>query len=156
MKNIYVHVFCCCRNLSVLPESTLFRLDQEEKNCDIDTPLGNLSKLMENTRVRFVTMNKSEIYPTFLRNITKSIFFPCQSETSRFDHWLSWTSVYILPQFCSSTWCKGYSCLHSERYVIMSMSSTIVLGCIYNVMYVIVCHVCYLSNLQLLFLDRFS
>ncbi|XP_070220770.1 DNA replication ATP-dependent helicase/nuclease DNA2 isoform X2 [Bos mutus] len=38
------------RNLSGLPESTLFRLDQEEKNCDIDTPLGNLSKLMENTR----------------------------------------------------------------------------------------------------------
>nr|XP_054379342.1 DNA replication ATP-dependent helicase/nuclease DNA2 isoform X4 [Pongo abelii] len=38
-------------NLSVLPESTLFRLDQEEKNCDIDTPLGNLSKLMENTFV---------------------------------------------------------------------------------------------------------
>ncbi|XP_010604064.1 DNA replication ATP-dependent helicase/nuclease DNA2 isoform X4 [Fukomys damarensis] len=38
------------RNLSVLPESTLFRLDQEEKNCDIDTPLGNLSKLMENTQ----------------------------------------------------------------------------------------------------------
>uniref|UniRef100_A0AAF6YJR7 DNA replication ATP-dependent helicase/nuclease DNA2 n=1 Tax=Bos taurus TaxID=9913 RepID=A0AAF6YJR7_BOVIN len=37
-------------NLSGLPESTLFRLDQEEKNCDIDTPLGNLSKLMENTR----------------------------------------------------------------------------------------------------------
>ncbi|KAM5323903.1 DNA replication ATP-dependent helicase/nuclease DNA2 [Glossophaga mutica] len=37
------------RNLSVLPESTLFRLDQEEKNCDIDTPLGNLSKLMKNT-----------------------------------------------------------------------------------------------------------
>ncbi|XP_036120906.1 DNA replication ATP-dependent helicase/nuclease DNA2 isoform X2 [Molossus molossus] len=36
-------------NLSVLPESTLFRLDQEEKNCDIDTPLGNLSKLMKNT-----------------------------------------------------------------------------------------------------------
>ncbi|XP_037589136.1 DNA replication ATP-dependent helicase/nuclease DNA2 isoform X2 [Cebus imitator] len=38
-------------NLSLLPESTLFRLDQEEKNCDIDTPLGNLSKLMENTFV---------------------------------------------------------------------------------------------------------
>ncbi|XP_045698079.1 DNA replication ATP-dependent helicase/nuclease DNA2 isoform X4 [Phyllostomus hastatus] len=37
------------RNLSVLPESTLFRLDQEEKNCDINTPLGNLSKLMKNT-----------------------------------------------------------------------------------------------------------
>ncbi|XP_042552487.1 DNA replication ATP-dependent helicase/nuclease DNA2 [Dipodomys spectabilis] len=37
------------RNLSVLPESTLFRLDQEEKNCDVDTPLGNLSRLMENT-----------------------------------------------------------------------------------------------------------
>ncbi|XP_037352264.1 DNA replication ATP-dependent helicase/nuclease DNA2 isoform X2 [Talpa occidentalis] len=37
------------RNVSVLPESTLFRLDQEEKNCDISTPLGNLSKLMENT-----------------------------------------------------------------------------------------------------------
>ncbi|XP_059968935.1 DNA replication ATP-dependent helicase/nuclease DNA2 isoform X2 [Mesoplodon densirostris] len=36
-------------NLSGLPESTLFRLDQEEKHCDIDTPLGNLSKLMENT-----------------------------------------------------------------------------------------------------------
>ncbi|XP_064450786.1 DNA replication ATP-dependent helicase/nuclease DNA2 isoform X2 [Mirounga angustirostris] len=38
-------------NLSVLPESTLFRLDQEEKTCNIDTPLGNLSKLMENTSV---------------------------------------------------------------------------------------------------------
>ncbi|XP_077750898.1 DNA replication ATP-dependent helicase/nuclease DNA2 isoform X2 [Canis aureus] len=38
-------------NVSVLPESTLFRLDQEEKTCDIDTPLGNLSKLMENTCV---------------------------------------------------------------------------------------------------------
>ncbi|XP_004470579.2 DNA replication ATP-dependent helicase/nuclease DNA2 [Dasypus novemcinctus] len=37
------------RNLSGLPEPTLFRLDQEEKNCDINTPLGNLSKLMENT-----------------------------------------------------------------------------------------------------------
>ncbi|XP_054428672.1 DNA replication ATP-dependent helicase/nuclease DNA2 [Pteronotus mesoamericanus] len=37
------------RNLSVLPETTLFRLDQEEKNGDIDTPLGNLSKLMKNT-----------------------------------------------------------------------------------------------------------
>ncbi|XP_006889113.1 PREDICTED: DNA replication ATP-dependent helicase/nuclease DNA2 [Elephantulus edwardii] len=36
------------RNLSVHPESTLFRLDLEEKNCDIVTPLGNLSKLMEN------------------------------------------------------------------------------------------------------------
>ncbi|KAK1333724.1 hypothetical protein QTO34_006111 [Cnephaeus nilssonii] len=49
VKNIRVHLFCCFRNLSVLPESTLFRLDQEEKNCDIDTPLGNLSKLMKNT-----------------------------------------------------------------------------------------------------------
>uniref|UniRef100_A0A8C0X9X7 Uncharacterized protein n=1 Tax=Castor canadensis TaxID=51338 RepID=A0A8C0X9X7_CASCN len=49
MENIYVHLFCCFRNLSTLPESTLFRLDQEEKNCDIHTPLGNLSKLMENT-----------------------------------------------------------------------------------------------------------
>nr|XP_011713374.1 DNA replication ATP-dependent helicase/nuclease DNA2 isoform X3 [Macaca nemestrina] len=39
------------RNLSVLPESILFRLDQEEKSCDIETPLGNLSKLMENTFV---------------------------------------------------------------------------------------------------------
>ncbi|XP_004393777.1 PREDICTED: DNA replication ATP-dependent helicase/nuclease DNA2 [Odobenus rosmarus divergens] len=39
------------RNLSVLPESTLFRLDQEEKTCNMDTPLGNLSKLMENTSV---------------------------------------------------------------------------------------------------------
>ncbi|XP_052600809.1 DNA replication ATP-dependent helicase/nuclease DNA2 [Peromyscus californicus insignis] len=37
------------RNLSTLPETTLFRLDREEKSCDIDTPLGNLSKLMENT-----------------------------------------------------------------------------------------------------------
>ncbi|XP_051008450.1 DNA replication ATP-dependent helicase/nuclease DNA2 [Acomys russatus] len=37
------------RNLSTLPETTLFRLDREEKNCDISTPLGNLSKLMENT-----------------------------------------------------------------------------------------------------------
>ncbi|CAH6789767.1 DNA replication ATP-dependent helicase/nuclease DNA2 [Phodopus roborovskii] len=37
------------RNLSTLPDTTLFRLDREEKNCDTDTPLGNLSKLMENT-----------------------------------------------------------------------------------------------------------
>ncbi|XP_040588189.1 DNA replication ATP-dependent helicase/nuclease DNA2 [Mesocricetus auratus] len=37
------------RNLSTLPDTTLFRLDREEKNCEIDTPLGNLSKLMENT-----------------------------------------------------------------------------------------------------------
>ncbi|XP_054995186.1 DNA replication ATP-dependent helicase/nuclease DNA2 [Sorex araneus] len=39
------------RNLSVFPESTLFRMDQEEKNSDINTPLGNLSKLMENSAV---------------------------------------------------------------------------------------------------------
>lgn len=75
MKNIYVHLFHCFRNLSVLPESTLFRLDQEEKNCDIDTPLGNLSKLMKNTDARFVTVNESEFYPTFPKHITKHIFF---------------------------------------------------------------------------------
>nr|XP_044993688.1 DNA replication ATP-dependent helicase/nuclease DNA2 isoform X1 [Jaculus jaculus] len=39
------------RNLSALPETTLFRLDQEEKSCDIDSPLANLSKLMANTKV---------------------------------------------------------------------------------------------------------
>ncbi|XP_017523369.3 DNA replication ATP-dependent helicase/nuclease DNA2 [Manis javanica] len=51
VKEINMTTVICLldRNLSVLPESTLFRLDQEEKNCDIDTPLGNLSKLMENT-----------------------------------------------------------------------------------------------------------
>ncbi|XP_014403666.1 PREDICTED: DNA replication ATP-dependent helicase/nuclease DNA2 isoform X2 [Myotis brandtii] len=51
VKEITVTTVTCLldRNLSVLPESTLFRLDQEEKNCDIDTPLGNLSKLMKNT-----------------------------------------------------------------------------------------------------------
>ncbi|XP_054584687.1 DNA replication ATP-dependent helicase/nuclease DNA2 [Eptesicus fuscus] len=51
VKEINVTTVTCLldRNLSVLPESTLFRLDQEEKNCDIDTPLGNLSKLMKNT-----------------------------------------------------------------------------------------------------------
>lgn len=74
MKNFHVCLFCCFRNLSVLAESTLFRIDQEEKNCDIDTPLGNLSKLMENTNARFVTMNESEFLPTFLRNITKSMY----------------------------------------------------------------------------------
>ncbi|KAF3828144.1 hypothetical protein GH733_001990, partial [Mirounga leonina] len=36
---------------NLMAESTLFRLDQEEKTCNIDTPLGNLSKLMENTSV---------------------------------------------------------------------------------------------------------
>lgn len=80
MKNIHVHLFSCFRNLSVLPKSTLFRLDQEEKNCDIDTPLGNLSKLMKNTDTRFVTVNGSEFYPTSLRNITKSIFFLCSQK----------------------------------------------------------------------------
>ncbi|XP_023571959.1 DNA replication ATP-dependent helicase/nuclease DNA2 isoform X1 [Octodon degus] len=52
VKEINMATVTCLldRNLSVLPESTLFRLDQEEKNCDIDTPLGNLSKLMENTQ----------------------------------------------------------------------------------------------------------
>lgn len=74
MASIHVYLFCCFRNLSVLPESTLFRLDQEEKNCDIDTPLGNLSKLMENTFVRFVTMSKFEFHSTFLRHVTKSAF----------------------------------------------------------------------------------
>ncbi|XP_052019735.1 DNA replication ATP-dependent helicase/nuclease DNA2 isoform X2 [Apodemus sylvaticus] len=37
------------RNLSTLPETTLFRIDREERHGDINTPLGNLSKLMENT-----------------------------------------------------------------------------------------------------------
>uniref|UniRef100_A0A8C2VM03 DNA replication ATP-dependent helicase/nuclease n=2 Tax=Chinchilla lanigera TaxID=34839 RepID=A0A8C2VM03_CHILA len=52
VKEINMTTVTCLldRNLSVLPESTLFRLDQEEKNCDIDTPLENLSKLMENTQ----------------------------------------------------------------------------------------------------------
>nr|XP_023422517.1 DNA replication ATP-dependent helicase/nuclease DNA2 isoform X3 [Cavia porcellus] len=52
VKEINMTTVTCLldRNLSVLPESTLFRLDQEGKNCDIDTPLGNLSKLMENTQ----------------------------------------------------------------------------------------------------------
>uniref|UniRef100_A0A8C4M878 DNA replication ATP-dependent helicase/nuclease n=1 Tax=Equus asinus asinus TaxID=83772 RepID=A0A8C4M878_EQUAS len=51
VKEINMTTVTCLldRNLSVLPKSTLFRLDQEEKSCDIDTPLGNLSKLMENT-----------------------------------------------------------------------------------------------------------
>ncbi|XP_065750372.1 DNA replication ATP-dependent helicase/nuclease DNA2 [Phocoena phocoena] len=51
MKEINMTTVTCLldRNLSGLPESTLFRLDQEEKHCNIDTPLGNLSKLMENT-----------------------------------------------------------------------------------------------------------
>ncbi|XP_073935107.1 DNA replication ATP-dependent helicase/nuclease DNA2 isoform X1 [Castor canadensis] len=51
VKKINMTTVTCLldRNLSTLPESTLFRLDQEEKNCDIHTPLGNLSKLMENT-----------------------------------------------------------------------------------------------------------
>ncbi|KAM8774369.1 DNA replication ATP-dependent helicase/nuclease DNA2 [Rhynchonycteris naso] len=51
VKEINMMTVTCLldRNLSLLPESTLFRLDQEEKNCDIDTPLGNLSKLMKNT-----------------------------------------------------------------------------------------------------------
>uniref|UniRef100_A0A8C8Z988 DNA replication ATP-dependent helicase/nuclease DNA2 n=1 Tax=Prolemur simus TaxID=1328070 RepID=A0A8C8Z988_PROSS len=53
VKEINMTTVTCLldRNLSILPESTLLRLDQEEKNCDIDTPLGNLSKLMENTDV---------------------------------------------------------------------------------------------------------
>ena len=80
-------MFCCFRNLSGLPESTLFRLDQEEKNSDIDTPLGNLSKLMENNHARFVTINESEYYSSFLRNIIKNFFFfAFQPKTSRFNH----------------------------------------------------------------------
>ncbi|XP_007938875.1 DNA replication ATP-dependent helicase/nuclease DNA2 [Orycteropus afer afer] len=53
VKKINMTTVTCLldRNLSVLPESTLFRLDQEEKNVDVATPLGNLSKLMENTYV---------------------------------------------------------------------------------------------------------
>ncbi|XP_006835892.1 PREDICTED: DNA replication ATP-dependent helicase/nuclease DNA2 [Chrysochloris asiatica] len=51
VKKIDVATVTCLldRNLSALPKSTLLRLDQEEKNCDIVTPLTNLSKLMENT-----------------------------------------------------------------------------------------------------------
>ncbi|XP_038600143.1 DNA replication ATP-dependent helicase/nuclease DNA2 isoform X1 [Tachyglossus aculeatus] len=37
------------RNLSKLPADTLFRLDHEEGTGGIETPLGNLSKLMENS-----------------------------------------------------------------------------------------------------------
>uniref|UniRef100_A0A8D0BQQ7 DNA replication ATP-dependent helicase/nuclease n=1 Tax=Salvator merianae TaxID=96440 RepID=A0A8D0BQQ7_SALMN len=37
------------RNLSRLPKGTVFRLDHEEGGFGTDTPLGNLSKLMENT-----------------------------------------------------------------------------------------------------------
>ncbi|XP_075390457.1 DNA replication ATP-dependent helicase/nuclease DNA2 [Tenrec ecaudatus] len=53
VKKINMTTVTCLldRNLSTLPESTLFRLDQEEKNCDTVTPLGNLSRLMENTYV---------------------------------------------------------------------------------------------------------
>uniref|UniRef100_A0A671EGD4 DNA replication ATP-dependent helicase/nuclease n=1 Tax=Rhinolophus ferrumequinum TaxID=59479 RepID=A0A671EGD4_RHIFE len=53
VKEINMTAVTCLldRNLSGLPESTLFRLDQEEKNCDTDTPLGNLSKLMKNTNI---------------------------------------------------------------------------------------------------------
>uniref|UniRef100_A0A8C6RPT2 DNA replication ATP-dependent helicase/nuclease n=1 Tax=Nannospalax galili TaxID=1026970 RepID=A0A8C6RPT2_NANGA len=51
VKKITMTTVTCLldRNLSTLPETTLFRLDREEKGCDVDTPLGNLSKLMENT-----------------------------------------------------------------------------------------------------------
>ncbi|XP_060051356.1 DNA replication ATP-dependent helicase/nuclease DNA2 isoform X1 [Erinaceus europaeus] len=53
VKDINLTTVTCLldRNLSVLPESTLFRLDQEEKNSDINTPLVNLSKLMENSPI---------------------------------------------------------------------------------------------------------
>ncbi|XP_019394042.1 PREDICTED: DNA replication ATP-dependent helicase/nuclease DNA2 isoform X1 [Crocodylus porosus] len=37
------------RNLSKLPKNTIFRLDHEEGGFGIDVPLGNLSKLMENS-----------------------------------------------------------------------------------------------------------
>uniref|UniRef100_A0A8D2LNV7 DNA replication ATP-dependent helicase/nuclease n=1 Tax=Varanus komodoensis TaxID=61221 RepID=A0A8D2LNV7_VARKO len=37
------------RNLSHLPKDTIFRLDHEEGAFGIDVPLGNLSKLMENS-----------------------------------------------------------------------------------------------------------
>ncbi|XP_053161315.1 DNA replication ATP-dependent helicase/nuclease DNA2 [Hemicordylus capensis] len=37
------------RNLSQLPKDTVFRLDHEEGAFGIDAPLGNLSKLMENS-----------------------------------------------------------------------------------------------------------
>jgi hypothetical protein len=104
MENIYVHLFCCFRNLSTLPESTLFRLDQEEKNCDIHTPLGNLSKLMENTSARFVIMQESEFLPTILRDILQRLF-SFQQKASRFNHWLSGASVYTLPQLCPPARC---------------------------------------------------
>ncbi|KAM9197403.1 DNA replication ATP-dependent helicase/nuclease DNA2 [Dugong dugon] len=85
VKKINMTAVTCLldRNLSVFPESTLFRLDQEEKTCDIDTPLGNLSKLMENTHARFVTMNGFEFRPAFLKTITRSIFFFLSSKKLR-------------------------------------------------------------------------
>ncbi|XP_072484885.1 DNA replication ATP-dependent helicase/nuclease DNA2 isoform X1 [Notamacropus eugenii] len=51
VKEISMTTVTCLldRNLSKLPESTLFRLDYEERIGGIETPLGNLSKLMENT-----------------------------------------------------------------------------------------------------------
>ncbi|XP_074088489.1 DNA replication ATP-dependent helicase/nuclease DNA2 isoform X2 [Macrotis lagotis] len=51
VKKINMTTITCLldRNLSKLPESTLFRLDYEERIGGIETSLGNLSKLMENT-----------------------------------------------------------------------------------------------------------
>lgn len=63
------------RNLSTLPDTTLFRLDREEKNCDINTPLGNLSKLMENTETRLVMMEAPESLSALLNILINNSTF---------------------------------------------------------------------------------
>lgn len=44
------------RNLSNLAKDIIFRLDHEEGAFGTDAPLANLSKLMENSPVRFVAL----------------------------------------------------------------------------------------------------
>ncbi|XP_061491165.1 DNA replication ATP-dependent helicase/nuclease DNA2 [Rhineura floridana] len=60
------------RNLSHLPKDTIFRLDHEEGDFGIDAPLGNLSKLMQNSpageRLRNLIIDFQK--PQFIRHLS--------------------------------------------------------------------------------------
>uniref|UniRef100_A0A8C8R5G7 DNA replication ATP-dependent helicase/nuclease DNA2 n=1 Tax=Pelusios castaneus TaxID=367368 RepID=A0A8C8R5G7_9SAUR len=84
VKEVNVTKICCLldRNLSKLPLNTIFRLDHEEGISGIDIPLGNLSKLMENSSASETLRNLIIDFhkPRFIQHLS-SVLPPEAKET---------------------------------------------------------------------------
>nr|XP_006125342.1 DNA replication ATP-dependent helicase/nuclease DNA2 [Pelodiscus sinensis] len=84
VKEVNVTKISCLldRNLSKFCKNTIFRLDHEEGISDIDAPLGNLSKLMENSsaseKLRNVIIDFQK--PQFIQHLS-SVLPPEAKET---------------------------------------------------------------------------